>query len=202
MDMIRNIVFDIGNVLTDWRWEGFLKDKGLSEEVIEKIGDATVRSKQWFEVDRGVWTQEELLDAFIQNDPSVEREMRMAFADYTGMVTPRSYAIPWVKELKEKGFRVYYLSNFSQKAEEECSDALSFIPYTDGGILSYKEKLIKPDPAIYKLLLKRYGLQARESVFLDDTLPNVQAARELGMAAIHFRSREQAIEELAQIGVY
>ncbi|MCR5753334.1 MAG: HAD family phosphatase [Acetatifactor sp.] len=197
--MIRNIIFDIGNVLTDFRWEGFLLDKGLSHDIVDRIGNATVRSKEWSEVDRGVWSLEELLEAFIRNDPSLEKEMRFAFDDFTGMVTPREYAIPWVQELKKKGFDVYYLSNFSEKAKKECSDALNFLPYMDGGILSYKEKMVKPDPAIYKLLMERYGLKAQESVFLDDTLANVEAARLVGMHGIHFKSKEQATEELEKM---
>ena len=71
----------------------------------------------------------------------------------------------------------------------------------DGGILSYQEKLIKPDPAIYQLLLNRYGLKAQECVFLDDTERNVDAAIQQGMAGIVFRSREQAVEELKGLGV-
>ena len=71
----------------------------------------------------------------------------------------------------------------------------------DGGILSYQEKLIKPDPAIYTLLLERYGLVAEESVFLDDTLANVEAARKLGIHGIWFQTKEQAEEELKRLGV-
>lgn len=78
---------------------------------------------------------------------------------------------------------------------------LDFLPLMDGGVFSYQEGLIKPDPAIYRLLLERYGLQAGECVFLDDTSRNVEEALEQGMAAIVFCSREQAAEELGKLGV-
>ena len=112
------------------------------------------------------------------------------------MVTKREYAIPWVKELKAKGLGVFYLSNFSSKAFEDCQDALDFMEYMDGGILSFREKVIKPDGEIYRLLLSRYGLKAEESVFIDDTQANVEAARVLGIHGICFRSKEQVEEEL------
>ena len=67
-----------------------------------------------------------------------------------------------------------------------CAEALNFLPAMEGGILSYKEHLIKPEPEIYQLLLKRYGLKAEESVFLDDTLKNVEAAEEQGIHGIHY----------------
>lgn len=199
--MIRNIIFDIGNVLTDFRWREFLQDKGFDETMIDRIARASVMSPYWNEFDRGEWEQDKIMARFIQNDPEIEKELHLAYDNIKGMVTPRDYAIPWIKELKAKGYGVYYLSNFSYKAYVECSDALDFLPYTDGGILSYRDKVIKPGKEIYDLLLSRYGLKAEESVFLDDTLKNVEAAREYGFYGICFRTKEQAEEELRKLGV-
>ena len=199
--MIRNIVFDIGNVLTDFRWKGFLEDKGFDENMIHRIAKASVASPLWQEVDRGVWDLEKLMREFVKMDPEIEKELHLAFDNIHGMVTPRGYAIPWIKELKNKGYQVYYLSNFSDKAYVECAEALDFLPYADGGILSYREKMIKPDPQVYLLLLKRYGLKAEECVFLDDTAVNVEAAKALGFSGIVFQTKEQAESELALLGV-
>lgn len=199
--MIKNIIFDIGNVLSDFRWREFLTDKGFDQQMADRIGAASVKSALWSELDRGVWTDEQLLEGFVKNDPEIEKEIREAFSDLHGIVIPRDYAIPWVRELKRKGYRVYYLSNYSRQAHIQCGDVLEFTAYTDGGILSYQERLVKPDAAIYHLLMKRYGLKAEESVFLDDTLVNVEAARRIGMHGIWFQSREQAEEELKKLGV-
>lgn len=195
-DMIRNIIFDIGNVLTDYRWREYLADQGFDEAMIERIALASTMSPVWDEYDRGVWTDEQIIQGFVDNDPLIEEELRRAFRDFRGLVVKREYAVPWIRELKSRGFRVYYLSNFSRKAHRECADALDFIPYMDGGILSYKDQVIKPDKAVYELLLSRYGLTAQESVFLDDMPRNVEAARNAGMHGIVFVSREQAQEQL------
>lgn len=197
--MIKNIIFDIGNVLSNYRWREFLQDKGFDEAMISRIAEATVNSAVWCEFDRGVWTDEEIMAGFVKNDPDIEKEIHQAFDDFKELVTPREYAIPWVQELKAKGYQVLYLSNFSRKAEEECVEALNFMPYMDGGILSYRDKLIKPDPAIYELLLSRYNLVAEESVFLDDTLVNVEAAEKVGIHGIHFLTKEQAEAELQEL---
>ncbi|MCM1187026.1 MAG: HAD family phosphatase [Lachnoclostridium sp.] len=199
--MIRNIIFDIGNVLADFRWRAFLQDKGFDNAMIGRISKASVESPLWNEFDRGEWSEEELLQAFVDRDPEIEKELREAYSDIHGMVTPREYAVSWVRKLKENGYQVLYLSNFSRKAEEECAESLAFLPYTDGGILSYREKMIKPNPEIYRLLLKRYHLQPQECVFLDDTLKNVEAAQAEGMAGILFRTKEQAEEDLRGLGV-
>lgn len=199
--MIRNIIFDIGNVLTDFRWREFLQDKGFDEAMTDRIARASVMSPYWNEFDRGDWEQDKIMAEFIKNDPEIEKELHIAYDNIEGMVTPRAYAIPWIKELKAKGYGVYYLSNFSYKAYVECADALDFLPYTDGGILSYQHKVIKPGREIYDLLLSRYGLKAEECVFLDDTLKNVEAAREYGFYGICFQTKEQAEEELRKLGV-
>jgi putative hydrolase of the HAD superfamily len=154
--MIKTVIFDIGNVLADFSWEPFFKSFGFTEEVFLKLADATVKSPEWDELDRGVWTTEEIIQAFIKNDPEVETEIRLLFQDLNAMVTKRDYAITWIKHLKDQGFQVLYLSNFGELTRVHCQDALSFMPYTDGGIMSYEVKMIKPDPAIYQALIDKY----------------------------------------------
>lgn len=197
--MIKNVIFDIGNVLTDFRWAEFLADKGFSEEEIRRIAKASVLSPVWPELDRGVWSFEEVMAGFVKNDPGMEEEFHRAYDDMTDIVTIRDYAIEWVKSLKKQGFSVYFLSNFSQKIEKECEKALVFRKEMDGGILSWKDKLIKPDPEIYKLCLTRFELKPEESVFVDDTAVNVEAANELGIHGIVFQSREQVDQKLAEL---
>ena len=197
--MIKNIIFDIGNVLTDFRWAEFLADKGFTKEEVERIAKASVLSPVWPELDRGVWSFEEVMAGFVKNDPAYEAQFHKAFDDMTDIVRIRDYAIPWVKELKAKGFHVYYLSNFSQKIEKESAAGLAFRKYMDGGILSWMDKVIKPDPAIYQLLLSRFSLKAQECVFFDDVEVNVQAANEQGIHGILFTSKEQAEEELNKL---
>ncbi|MCI5953101.1 MAG: HAD family phosphatase [Lachnospiraceae bacterium] len=199
--MIRNIIFDIGNVLADYRWKDFLRDKGFDDAMVDRIAKASVLSPYWNEFDRGEWDQDKIMAEFVKADPGIEKELHQAYDNIKGLVTPRSYAIPWIQELKAKGYGVYYLSNFSYKAYVECAEALDFLPYTDGGILSYLDKVIKPEKEIYDLLLSRYELKAEECVFLDDTLKNVEAARKYGFYGICFKTKEQAEEELKVLGV-
>lgn len=199
--MIKNIIFDIGNVLTDFRWREFLQDKGFDENMVERIARASILSPFWSEFDRGEWSDERLMEEFIKSDPQIEEQLHRAYDNIHGIVTIREYAIPWVKELKEKGYKVWYLSNFAYKTAVECADSLTFIPYMDGGILSYQDKVVKPDPAIYKLFLERFKLTAKECVFLDDTLKNIEAAEAVGIHGICFKTKEQAEEELRKLGV-
>lgn len=200
--MITTIIFDIGNVLVDFCWEEYLNSFHFSEQVVKRIAHATVLNDAWNEFDRGGSEEDELIESFVKNAPDLEKEIRQICDDIHDMLRKRDYAIPWIKELKEMGYKVYYLSNFSKKAERECAHTIDFIPYMDGGILSYQVKMVKPDPEIYKLLLKRYELVPEECVFMDDREDNCRAAQKLGIHGIQFTTKEKAIEELKKLGVY
>ena len=199
--MITTLIFDIGNVLADFIWEEYYRSFGFTEEILDRLAKATVKDPMWNEYDRGVMTDEEVLQGFIDNDPGIEREIRLTLKDVGAMVRRNDYAIPWIKELQGKGYRCLYLSNFSEKARKECAASMDFLPYMDGGILSYQDKVIKPMPDIYQLLIDRYQLVPEECVFMDDTLRNLEGAEKFGIHTIHFKNQAQAIEELRKLGV-
>ncbi|WP_029320899.1 HAD family hydrolase [Butyrivibrio sp. AE3004] len=198
---IKTVIFDIGGVLVDFCWEDFLRNKGYSEEMVQRMGDASVRTSEWDEFDRGVLDTEGIIDGFVKNDPSIENELRSAFSDLTGLLNKRERTIPWIKALKKAGYKVLVLSNFSKQALETNPFMNEFLDEVDGGILSYKDKVIKPDDAIFNLILERYGLVANECVFIDDIERNVNAARKLGFYGIVFKNYDQVDAELSELGV-
>lgn len=199
--MIKNIIFDIGNVLMPFGYRPFFESFGFDEETVERLCKATAQSPDWNELDRGVLSYDEVLRRFVQNDPQLEAIIYKVFADLQGILGVYDYTESWIRQLKEAGYGVYYLSNFFQKADEDCKALMGFLELTDGGILSYKDKMTKPDKKIYELLLERYDLKAEECVFLDDTRKNIDGARAVGIHGILFQDREQAVEELKKLGV-
>lgn len=199
--MITTIIFDIGNVLADFTWKEHYESFGYDDAMVGRIAKATVMSPMWNENDRGVMKMEDILQAFVDSDPGIEQDIRKVLDNVKTMVSRNDYAIPWIQDLKSKGYRTLYLSNFAEKAEKDCAYALDFIPYMDGGILSYQEKVIKPMPEIYELLIERYDLVPEECVFIDDTQANLTGAEKFGIHTILFQNQAQAIEELRKLGV-
>lgn len=199
--MIKNIIFDIGNVLMPFQYRSFYESFGYEEEIVERLSKATAQSPDWNELDRGVLSYEEVLARFVQNDPGLKEIIPRVFVDLHDILDVYDYTESWIRQLKEAGYGVYYLSNFFQKADEDCKDMMGFLKLMDGGILSYRDKMTKPDRRIYALLLERFGLKAEESVFLDDTEKNILGAKEVGIQGILFQNREQAVAELQKLGV-
>ncbi len=192
--MIKNIIFDIGNVLIDFDWGEYIYDL-FDTDTAEAVRSAMF-CELWNEIDRGVLTEDELLQSFIDRAGGYETEIRYAYNEIGRATAQRGYAIPWIKELKSAGYMVYYLSNFSEHVKRSAPDVLGFMPYTDGGVFSCDVKVIKPDPEIYKILFEKYSLTPAECVFIDDNPANIEAAKTLGMQAVHFTSYEQAKKEL------
>ena len=196
--MIKNVVFDIGNVLVEFGWKTFFLKFGITDEELDRIAKATVYAPIWNEIDRGVMSEEEILDKFIENDPGMEDKMREIYADFNGLLKIFEYTRGWIIDLKRRGYKVYCLSNMSHKAVRECWDALSFIEETDGYILSCDVKLTKPEPEIYEALFNKYNLKPEECVFFDDVQKNIDGAVKAGMHAFLFTSVKQAEEDLAK----
>ena len=198
---MKNVVFDIGGVLADYRLLEFLSDKCFDSIMIKRIVKASLMSPYWGMFERGEITEDEALKGFASLDPAIEKELAKAYASVEGMLTIRDYAIPLVQRLKEAGYHVYYLSNYSKKAYDECGESLAFMPYMDGGMVSFQVGKTKPDPDMYRQFLAQFNLQAGECVFVDDTVENVTVAREIGFEGIVFVSYGQLLEEFAQLGI-
>ena len=199
--MITTIILDMGNVLIDFRWRELFHEMGLFGEKFDRMAAATVLDPVWNEFDRGLWTDEMMLEAFIKNAPELESDMRrLMYECFPGILRKFDYTDEWMDSLKARGYRLYILSNFSEKAFRECADELDYVAKADGAVISYKVRMIKPDPAIYRYILDTYDIDPKEAVFIDDTEANIRAAERFGMGTILFTDRESAERELARLG--
>lgn len=198
--MINTIIFDIGMVLVDFCWRQMLHDFGLEGDAFETVANATVRHPAWEEFDKGIMTTEEVIDTFAESAPEYRKYIEQIFEDPTKMIAQYDYAKPWIKELKERGYKVYILSNWSKPTYEACLDnELDFLPLVDGAVFSFQEHLIKPDKRIFETICSRYGIHPAEAVFLDDNDRNVISSREFGLNTIHFKSYTQGRAELEEL---
>lgn len=200
--MIRNIIFDVGNVLVEYSWERMLKALHITGEAYDAVAKATVLSPMWNELDRSLLSDEEILEGFIQNAPEYEKETRLVWDNIPESIHCYDYSVEWVRKFRKKGYGTYILSNYSKRGYEMTKQELPFVADMDGVLFSYEVKLVKPEPEIYQTLLKKFQLKPEESVFLDDNEKNIIAAREAGIHAIHFRNKEQAEAELEKLGVH
>lgn len=192
--MIRNVIFDIGQVLKGWHPERI--SAMFEPDVAKAVYDAVFTSGHWVEMDLGVEDDEAVFEKMIAKAPQYKKEI-LYFLDHLLEVSERfDYSIPWISQLKELGYRVYFLSNYSRHLRKTVPQTIDFLPYLDGGIFSSDVKLMKPDPKIYGLLCDTYGLVPQECLFIDDSQANVDGAIAFGMKAVRFDGYEKSYDEV------
>lgn len=194
------IVFDVGNVLIGWD----------PRSLYRKIFDDHDRM-EWFlsEVCHHDWNLEQdrgrlFADAVAERTalfPHLAEEIRAYDERWPETVTGEiEGSVRILQAVRAAGIPNYAITNFSAEKFAVAQDMFPFLRGFDGVVVSADEKLVKPDPAIYRVLLDRYGLEAEACVFIDDSPVNVEAARGVGMAAHHFTSPERLAEDLARLG--
>lgn len=199
--MIKNVIFDVGKVLVDFDWESVFAEMGITGEMVDIMADATVRSHEWDEFDRGVMSDADILAGFIAHAPQCEAQIRAFYAHMGRTIRRYPYTMDWIRGLEGAGYHTYMLSNFPGELFRQSEQELSFVKEASGAIFSYTVKVVKPEPEIYRILMERYGLKASECVFIDDRSVNLETARTLGMETILFTGYEEAVEELRKLGV-
>ena len=159
--MIKNIVFDIGNVLLNFKPVEYLRTK-MEEENIKSVKEAVFDSPEWPMLDEGTITEKEAIRVISERNAEIKDLVELAFDNWYDMLTPIENSVKLLKELKAKGYNLYYLSNFQELAYDYIIKEYEFFGLFDGGVASFAEKLMKPDKDIYEKLMERYDLKPEE----------------------------------------
>jgi len=200
IENIKNLVFDVGGVLIGFRWVQMFADHGTDRETALKVGKGLFDNPDWQKLDAGLITVKQLIDNFCEVHPELEEEARWFMGHAIEMRVPRPKVWEEVKRIKEKGYKLYILSNYGQELFELHTGDLPFRPLMDGTVVSYMMNITKPDKGIYEYLLDTQSLKGEECIFFDDRLDNVEAARACGLKAVHIKdeSEELLLEWLAK----
>ena len=190
--MIDTVLFDIGTVLVEFQWQQYLCRMVADPKERQMIDDAMFQSGLWDEVDRGVWTEEEVLDAFFARVPQYREDIQRIYDNIGTSLIKNAYADNWIDEMKARGLRVLFLSNYARYIIDKVPESFTFLEKMDGGVFSCDVHLLKPDPAIYQTCLEQYQLTAESCLFIDDRKDNCEAAQKFGIHTVHFQTFEQA----------
>ena len=198
---IKNIIFDVGQVLVDYDWETYLDSFGFEPAKRERIAKATFQSPVWDERDRGLYEEDVYLKQFQELDPEDAEDIEKVIRGTGGTIHKRPYADTWVKYLKSKGYHLYILSNYASYMIDHTKKELTFRKEMDGEVFSCYVNQLKPEPEIYQTILDKYQLKPEESVFIDDRPENCQGAQGQGIHTICFKDFKQVTADLEKLGV-
>jgi 2-haloacid dehalogenase len=186
----KTIVFDFGGVLIDWNprhlYEKMFHDKNEMEWFLENVC-----SDKWNLMhDKGAKFSESIPVLQAQY-PQYNKEIESYYSRWPEMIGGKiEGSIEILQELQAKGYAVYGLTNWARETFDIVYDEYEFFRKLDGIVVSADEKLLKPDPELFKVLINRYNLKPESCVFIDDNLHNYEAAKEMGFISIRFTSPE------------
>lgn len=201
--MIKNIIFDFGGVLVDWNPTYLYKNLFKEEaEMHDFLND--ICTSDWNEQQDEGRTLREGTDYLVALHPEKTALIEAYYSRWEEMLAgPIQGTVDILQQLKNAGtYGLYGLTNWSTETFPIALARFDFFSLFDGILVSGAERIRKPDPAFYQLLLSRYNLQASECLFIDDNQRNTDAAIKFGISSINFKNPEQLLKELNAHGVF
>ena len=190
--MIKNIVFDLGNVLISFKPADYFVKNNYPTNIINKILTDIFGSEEWLKLDNGDISTPEAINSIALKSSLKKEEITHIFNLRTELMFPLDQNVRILPDLKKRGFKLYFLSNFPLDIFEEINTGYYFFSHFDGGIISSEVKFSKPDIRIYEILVEKYSLIPQECIYIDDIEINVKGAEYLGMIGL-FTSGSQDI---------
>jgi len=197
---IDTIVFDFGGVLVDWNPRHLYKKVFTDEKEMEQFLKE-ICSDDWNVQQDAGRSLSEGTDLLVQKHPEKAELIRMYYDRWPEMLKGTiEGTVNILQQLKEQ-FKVYGLTNWSAETFPIALERYDFFKLLDGIVVSGLEKVIKPNREIFDLLISRYQIVPASSVFIDDNLKNIEAAKKLGFNTVHFKNPEQLGQELQDLGI-
>lgn len=195
-----NIVFDLGGVVFHWNPDELIASCFSSEGEQKIVKKHFLSHPDWAELDRGTMDKESALrNAEKRSGISYDRLKKIL--DITpDFLAPKSETIDLIHRIKEKGHKLFILSNMHHDSMNHLDRTYSFLELFDGKVASCRVGLVKPEEEIYEYLLNAFSLAPEETVFIDDMKENVDAASRLGIHPIQFKDARQCEEALKDLG--
>ena len=199
---IKAIIFDFGNVLLEWNpryvyQRYFPNDPEGMERFLEEV-----RFMEWNVLqDQGRPFSEGV--AILSREFPHHAHLIQAYHEHwiDSLGDSLGGTVEILKELKERGYPIYGLSNWSAETFPLARQRFDFFDLLDDMVISGEVGHVKPHPEIFQIMLERIRKPARECLFIDDALPNIQQASKMGFATIHFQSPEQLRAALGEAGI-
>ncbi len=199
--MIKNLVFDLGGVLLHWEpYEYMLKEFG--KDVADFLNQKIFEDVDWSLMDQGIYTEKELWEKKKAELPNYTEYICILEDVVPKLLVPVEENVRLVGKLKELGFKLYILSNFSLHNFEYVYKKYDFFKLFDGMVISSHVKAVKPHEEIYRILIDKYSLKPSECLYIDDRKQNAETGLKLGFNVIHLdkpQNLKQALEKVLKI---
>jgi 2-haloacid dehalogenase len=201
-DPLRSLVFDLGNVLIDWNPRYLYRKLFEGDEAAMDDFLARVCTPEWNAQQDAGRSCEAAIAEKIADYPDLAPLISAYYQRWPEMLGGSfPDTVELLEELSQMDLPLYALTNWSHETFPVARQRFPFLDLFDGIVVSGEERLLKPDPALYRRLLERFHIQPESALFIDDVAANVEGAQAVGMHAVHFAGAEELRASLRQFGV-
>ncbi len=193
---MRSVVFDLGGVVLDWNPDSILERYYADEESRATLKSVMFQHPDWLLMDRGVILESEMVDRVRQRTPRSPVELAGLLQAVRESLAPKPDTVALIDRLALRGVALYCLSNMPATTFAYLRERYDLWSVFRGIVISGEINMMKPEREIFEHLLTRYELTARDTIFIDDHEPNIQAAAQLGIKTVWFRDARQCEAEL------
>jgi 2-haloacid dehalogenase len=199
---ISAIIFDLGGVLIDWN-PSYVFDKMFDNEEKKNHFFENICTSDWNEKQDAGRSLKEATEELVVKHPEWKEYVEAYYGRWEEMLGgPIQETVEIFRQLKQKNaYKIYALTNWSAELFPIALERYEFLHWFDGRVVSGEEKMRKPFPQFYQLILDRFQLKPQETLFIDDNLRNIEAAKELGLKTIAFESPSQLKDALIESGI-
>lgn len=196
------IIFDLGGVLIDWN-PSYVFDKMFKDEEQKKHFFENICTHDWNEKQDAGRPLREATEELVAKHPEWKEYIEAYYGRWEEMLGgPIQGTVEIFKQVKETcRYKLYALTNWSAELFPIALERYDFLHWFDGRVVSGEEKMRKPFPEFYQLILDRFQLNVEETLFIDDNTRNAKAAEAMGLKTIIFQSPAQLKEELVKLGI-
>lgn len=192
------IIFDLGGVMVDWNptliAQNFSTDKILQQAIIEELFEHS----RWIDFDQGNISEKNIVQ-------QASHELKLSIMQTESLIKQakqslhvKQCSVALLKKAKRIGLTTLCLSNVSYEWFDFLYNKHEFFKLFDGKVISAEEGISKPNPDIYRRIIKRYKIDTQHTLFIDDNLDNTQIAKNLGIQAITFDGSQQQLNAISE----
>lgn len=201
------VVFDLGGVVFNWQPKVLLQqalphhapDAASAQRLAALVFQSHELNSDWAQFDLGLIGADALAECIARRTGLPVQDLLTMIEAIPPHLTVKADTVELMRELRDLGHRLVYLSNMPMELAEWIEREHAFFGWFDGGVFSSRVQQAKPDPAIFHTAVQRLGLHGQVPVFLDDMQPNIDVATAQGWHGIRFESAQQAREQLQQV---
>jgi len=192
--MIKNIVFDLGKVLLEYEPKEYLLSK-YSVKIANALYENIFTAPIWLDLDRGIISNDEAIKIISGIIPEYSDEVANVLNNWTDILNPINEMVDLQNELKKRGYNVFLITNFHKDAFYKVYRKYEFFKNFDKYILSSEVHMLKPERKIFELLCESCSITPAESLFVDDSYPNIETANKMGFKTVHYKNSKDSIIE-------